>query len=103
MELYELSIKEISELIKKKEVSPVELTEQILNRIEKYDGDINSYVTVLSDYALQKAQKAEEDIASGKYLGPLQGVPIGLKDIFVMKDVRTTAGSKNSRKFQTPI
>jgi len=100
MELYELSIKEISELIKKKEVSPVELTEQILNRIEKYDGDINSYVTVLSDYALQKAQKAEEDIASGKYLGPLHGVPIGLKDIFVMKDVRTTAGSKILENFK---
>ncbi len=100
MELYELSIKEISELIKKKEVSPVELTKQILNRIERYDGDINSYVTVLSDYAIQKAKKAQDDIASGKYLGPLHGVPIGLKDIFVMKDVRTTAGSKILESFK---
>ena len=100
MELYELSIKEISELIKKKEVSPVELTEQILNRIERYDGDINSYVTVLSDYAIQKAKKAQDDIASGKYLGPLHGVPIGLKDIFVMKYVRTTAGSKILENFK---
>ena len=100
MELYELSIKEISELIKKKEVSPVELTKQILNRIERYDGDINSYVTVLSDYAIQKAKKAQDDIASGKYLGPLHGVPIGLKDIFVMKDVRTTAGSKILENFK---
>ena len=99
MELYELSIKEISELIKKKEVSPVELTKQILNRIERYDGDINSYVTVLADYAIQKAKKAQDDIASGKYLGPLHGVPIGLKDIFVMKDVRTTAGSKILESF----
>ncbi len=100
MELYEFSIKEISELIKKKEVSPVELTKQILNRIERYDGDINSYVTVLSDYAIQKAKKAQDDIASGKYLGPLHGVPIGLKDIFVMKDVRTTAGSKILENFK---
>lgn len=100
MELYELSIKEISELIKKKEVSPVELTKQILNRIERYDGDINSYVTVLSDYAIQKAKKAQDDIASGEYLGPLHGVPIGLKDIFVMKDVRTTAGSKILENFK---
>jgi aspartyl-tRNA(Asn)/glutamyl-tRNA(Gln) amidotransferase subunit A len=100
MELYELSIKEISELIKKKEVSPVELTKLILNRIERYDGDINSYVTVLADYAIQKAKKAEDDIASGKYLGPLHGVPIGLKDIFVMKDVRTTAGSKILENFK---
>ena len=66
MELYELSIKEISELIKKKEVSPVEITELVLNRIEKYDGDINSYCTVLSDDSSQKAKKAEDDIASGK-------------------------------------
>jgi len=100
MELYELSIKEISELIKKKEVSPVEITELVLNRIEKYDGDINSYVTVLSDYAIQKAKKAQDDIASGKYLGPLHGVPIGLKDIFVMKDIRTTAGSKILENFK---
>jgi len=100
MELYELGIKEISELIKKKEVSPVELTKQILSRIERYDGDINSYVTVLSDYAIQKAKKAQDDIASGNYLGPLHGVPIGLKDIFVMKDVRTTAGSKILENFK---
>ncbi len=100
MELYELTIEEVSELIKKKEVSPVELTKLILNRIERYDGDINSYVTVLADYAIQKAKKAEDDIASGKYLGPLHGVPIGLKDIFVMKDVRTTAGSKILENFK---
>ena len=100
MELYELTIEEISKLIKNKEVSPVELTEQILNRIERYDGDINSYVTVLSDYAIQKAKKAQDDIATGKYLGPLHGVPIGLKDIFVMKDVRTTAGSKILENFK---
>lgn len=100
MELYELTIEEVSELIKNKEVSPVELTEQILNRIEKYDGDINSYVTVLSDYAIQKAKKAQDDITSGNYLGSLHGIPIGLKDIFVMKDVRTTAGSKILENFK---
>jgi aspartyl-tRNA(Asn)/glutamyl-tRNA(Gln) amidotransferase subunit A len=100
MELYELGIEEVSELVKKKEVSPVELTELVLNRIEEYDGKINSYVTVLSDYAIKKAKKAEEEIASGKYLGPLHGIPIGLKDIFVMKDVRTTAGSKILQNFK---
>ncbi|NIP38890.1 MAG: Asp-tRNA(Asn)/Glu-tRNA(Gln) amidotransferase subunit GatA [Candidatus Dadabacteria bacterium] len=94
MELYELTIKEVSELIRKKEVSPVELTELILARIEQYDAKINSYVTVLSDYAMKRAKEAEEEIAAGKYKGPLHGVPIGLKDIFVMKDFPTTAGSK---------
>lgn len=100
MELYELSIKEVSELIQKKEVSPVELTKLILNRIEKYDGEINSYVTVLADYALQKAKESEKQIANGKHLGPLHGVPIGLKDIFVMQDVTTTAGSKILENFR---
>jgi len=82
MEIYELTIKEISQLIKKKEISPVEITGQILNRIERYDSEINSYVTVLSDYAIDKAKKAEEDIYAGNYLGPLHGIPFGLKDIF---------------------
>lgn len=100
MEIYELTIKEISQLIKKKEISPVEITGQILNRIERYDSEINSYVTVLSDYAIDKAKKAEEDIYAGNYLGPLHGIPFGLKDIFVMKDVRTTAGSKILESFK---
>lgn len=100
MELYELTIQDISQRIKKKEVSPVEITQLILDRIEKFDGEINSYVTVLSDYALQQAKKAEEDISTGKYIGPLHGVPIGLKDIFVMKDIRTTAGSKILENFR---
>ena len=94
MELHELTIQEVSELIKNHEASPVELTELILGRIEKYDSDINSYVTVLADFALERAKQAEKEIAEGNYMGPLHGVPIGLKDIFVMKDYPTTAGSR---------
>ncbi|NIS09620.1 MAG: Asp-tRNA(Asn)/Glu-tRNA(Gln) amidotransferase subunit GatA [Candidatus Dadabacteria bacterium] len=94
MELYELTIQEVSGLIKKKEVSPVELTEVILSRIEKYDTDINSYVTVLAEFAIKRAKEAEKEISAGNYLGPLHGVPVGLKDIFVMKNYPTTAGAR---------
>ncbi|HSE83263.1 MAG TPA: Asp-tRNA(Asn)/Glu-tRNA(Gln) amidotransferase subunit GatA [Thermodesulfobacteriota bacterium] len=102
MELPFLTIREVSELIKKKEVSPVELTKIILKRIEEVDGKLNSYITMLSDEALRSAKEAEELISSGTYHGLLHGVPISLKDIFVMKGVRTTCGSKILENFISP-
>lgn len=97
-----LTITEISRLIKNKEVSPVELTQAVLQRIAELDGRINSYITVLHDEALRSAEEAEKLISSGTYLGPLHAVPIGLKDIFVMKGVRTTCGSKILENFVSP-
>ncbi|HXG30456.1 MAG TPA: Asp-tRNA(Asn)/Glu-tRNA(Gln) amidotransferase subunit GatA [Thermodesulfobacteriota bacterium] len=102
MELPFLTIREVSELIRKGEISPVELTESVLRRIEEVDGRLNSYITVLSDHALRSAREAEKTISSGRYIGPLHGVPIGLKDIFVMKGVRTTCGSKILEDFIPP-
>lgn len=89
-----LSIPQLSGLIKNREVSPVEVTRAILSRIEEIDPKINAFITLLEDDALESARKAEKAIASGKYLGSLHGVPIALKDIFWLKGVRTTAGSK---------
>jgi len=102
MELPFLTIKEASELIKKKELSPVELTQSVLNRIKEMDELLNTYVTVLDDKALESAKKAEEEITSGNYLGPLHGIPLGLKDIFVTKDINTTCGSKMLENFVPP-
>lgn len=102
MELPFLSIKEASVLIKKKEISPVELTQSVLNRIDDKDKKLNTYVTVLEDKALKSAKKAEEEISSGNYLGPLHGIPLGLKDIFVTKGIRTTCGSKMLENFIPP-
>lgn len=102
MELPFLTIKEASDLIKKKELSPVELTQSILDRINKIDDNLNTYVTVLAEKALESAKKAQEDIASGNYLGPLHGIPLGLKDIFVTKDITTTCGSKMLENFIPP-
>ena len=96
------TIKESAALIKEREVSPVELAELFLERISAEDGKINSYITVWEEAALGTARKAEKEISEGNYLGPLHGVPIALKDIFVTKDSRTTCGSKMLRDFVAP-
>ena len=96
------TIKEAAALIKKRETSPVELAELFLERISAEDAKINSYITVWEETALEAARKAEKQISEGNYLGPLHGVPIALKDIFVTKDSRTTCGSKMLRDFVAP-
>ena len=96
------TIKETATLIEKREVSPVELAELFLERISAEDEKINSYITVWEKAAVEAARKAEKQISEGNYLGPLHGVPIALKDIFVTKDSRTTCGSKMLRDFVAP-
>ena len=102
MELPFLSIGQASRLIKKKEISPLELTESVLDRITKLDGELNSYITVMGEKALESARRAGEEISSGSYRGPLHGIPLGLKDIFVMKGVPATCGSKMLENFFPP-
>jgi aspartyl-tRNA(Asn)/glutamyl-tRNA(Gln) amidotransferase subunit A len=93
-ELCFLTIGEASALIKDKKLSPVELTQAYLDRMGAIDGKVKSYVTPLPESALQEARVAEADIQKGNYRGPLHGVPIGLKDLYDTKGVRTTGQSK---------
>lgn len=102
MNIKDITIKEASDLIRDKKISPVELTKAFLERIETVDKELNTYITVLSEHALNTAESAEKEIMKGNYLGPLHGVPIGLKDIFVMKDVAATCGSKMLENFISP-
>ncbi|MEQ9619517.1 MAG: Asp-tRNA(Asn)/Glu-tRNA(Gln) amidotransferase subunit GatA [Deltaproteobacteria bacterium] len=102
MELPFLTISEASRLIESKEISPVELTGSILERIGAVDQKLNSYITVLADKALESAKAAEKEISSGSYRGPLHGIPLGLKDIFVMKGAPSTCGSKMLENFFSP-
>ena len=88
-----LSATELSALIKSREVSPVEATEAYLDRIEDVDGKLNSYSTVCRDEALAEARRAQEEIDSGSYRGPMHGVPVAVKDQFNTKGIRTTGGS----------
>ena len=84
---------ELRELIRSKEVSPVEITELYLNRIDKLDSKLNSYLTVTREEALRSAKAAEEAVTRGESLGPLHGVPISIKDLEMTKGTRTTSGS----------
>lgn len=85
------SIAELSELIRQKQVSPVELVQACLDRIERLNPKLNAFITVLSAQALEDAKQAESEIANGNWRGPLHGIPIGVKDMFDTEGIRTTA------------
>jgi len=89
-----LTIAEAGALIGKRELSPVELTESRLARIERLDGKLHSFIRVLREPALAAARAAEAEIMAGNYRGPLHGIPIGLKDIYETEGVPTTGHSK---------
>ena len=89
-----LTITDLGRAIHSHEVSPTEVTRAMLERIERVDPRINSYITVTSDLALQQAKQAEQDLASGKVAGPLHGVPIALKDLYATKGIHTTGHSQ---------
>src|SRR6185503_19229282 len=89
-----LTIAESARLIAAKELSPVELLDSRLQRIERLDGRLNSFIRVLADEARATARTAEAEIAAGRYRGPLHGIPIGLKDIYETAGVPTTGHSK---------
>jgi aspartyl-tRNA(Asn)/glutamyl-tRNA(Gln) amidotransferase subunit A len=89
-----LTIAEAGALIGKRELSPVELTESRLSRIERLDGKLHSFIRVLREPAVAAARVAEAEIMAGKRRGPLHGIPIGLKDIYETKGVPTTGHSK---------
>ncbi|MEN1969450.1 amidase [Lentibacillus sp. N15] len=93
-ELAFLTATELAPLIKAKELSPVELTHYLLSRLDAIDPIIHSYITPLYEFALQQAREAEMNIMHGHYKGPLHGIPVGIKDNFYTKDLRTTDGSK---------
>ena len=89
-----LSATELSRLIERKEVSPVEATEAYLERIDDLDFKFNAYLTVCRKEALQAAREAEQAIAQGNYLGPMHGIPVAVNDQLWSKGIRSTGGSR---------
>ena len=87
------STTELRALIAAGEVSPVEVTELYLSRIDRLDSRLNSYLTVTADEAIDSARRAEAAVARGDALGPLHGVPISIKDLELTRGIRTTGGS----------
>lgn len=94
-----LTISRIAPMIRKRKISPVELTEFFLNRIERLQPKLNAFVTITKDLARKQARQAEKEIMKGNYRGLLHGIPITLKDLFYTAGVRTTGGSKILRNF----
>ena len=94
MELTALTLSEAAHLIAQHQVSPLELTRAHLARIDQLDPQVNSFITITADSALRSAQGAEDELQSGRVLGPLHGIPLALKDLYETRGVRTTAGSK---------
>jgi aspartyl-tRNA(Asn)/glutamyl-tRNA(Gln) amidotransferase subunit A len=92
--LTSLSVLQAADLVARREVSPVELTEACLRQVERWEPRINAFITVTAEEALAAARAHEQLIAAGYYLGPFHGVPIGLKDNLYTRGVRSTAGSK---------
>ena len=89
-----LTTSELSELIRTREVSPVEATSAYLERIDSLNFKFNSYLTICRNEAMAVAGEAERAIAAGDYLGPMHGIPVAVKDQFWTKGIRTTAGSR---------
>jgi aspartyl-tRNA(Asn)/glutamyl-tRNA(Gln) amidotransferase subunit A len=88
-----LTIGEASHLLRNKKVSPVQLTQLCLGRIERLNPKLNAFITVTAEPALAQAHAAETEIQKGHWRGPLHGVPVALKDLFDTAGVRTTAAS----------
>lgn len=87
-------ISKISSMLKEREISCTELTEQYLSEIDKTNGELNAYVTVTPEAALETAKRVDEKIAKGEQLAPLEGIPMTLKDNISTKEIETTCCSK---------
>src|SRR5499427_81755 len=93
-ELGFLTIAEAARRIERKELSPVELTTALIRRAEALDPQINAYLLLTAERALDQGKRAEREIIAGAYRGPMHGIPFGLKDIYATAGIRTTGHSR---------
>ncbi|MET9870518.1 amidase [Streptomyces sp. NPDC006129] len=94
MQPYELTLVAAADAIGARRLSPVELTDSVLERIEQVEPRLRAYVTVDAEGARRAARQAENDIAAGRHRGPLHGIPMGLKDLIDVAGTATSAGSR---------
>lgn len=102
MDLATLSIKEAHGGLSKKKFSSVELTSSVFSQIKKKEKDIDAYLTLTEELALEKAKAVDELLSANQVLSPLAGIPVAIKDVIVTKGIRTTAGSKILEDFIPP-
>ena len=88
------SLASAAKAIRSKTVSPVELTQACLDRVDRHDSELHAFITVTAERALADARTAEQEIMAGSWRGPLHGIPIGLKDVIETEGIVTTAHSQ---------
>jgi aspartyl-tRNA(Asn)/glutamyl-tRNA(Gln) amidotransferase subunit A len=98
-EICHLSASQLSELVRRREVSPVEIVKAHLAWIDSLEPRLNSFITLLPEQALIQARDAEREIGAGRTRGPLHGIPFGLKDLFYVNGIRSTAGTRIFENF----
>jgi amidase len=99
MDLHYLTLLELADLLRRREVTSVEVTRALLERIDRLDDQLASYARTTPEQALSAAKAADAEMAAGLYRGPLHGVPLGIKDLFWMKGVPAAAGTMIHRDF----
>ena len=99
--MHNKTITELSQDLAKKKFSSLELTEHFIKRIKKFDSKLNSFITLTEEYAVNQAKKIDAEIAKNNFR-PLSGIPLAQKDIFCMKNIKTTCGSKMLENFISP-
>src|SRR6201996_1092691 len=102
IELESLSLTAARDMVRRGEISAVSLAEQHFARIAAADGEIHSYLTLTKERALEQAAHVDDAAKSGEPLGPLAGVPVGIKDVLVTRGVETTAGSRILKGYHPP-
>ena len=100
--VHEWTLLDAAKAVRDRKISSRELTRALLSRIERLNPKINAYLTVLPETAMREAAARDEELARGELRGPLHGVPVGLKDIFCTKGIRTTCGSRILHNFDPP-
>jgi aspartyl-tRNA(Asn)/glutamyl-tRNA(Gln) amidotransferase subunit A len=102
MELHSLTIKNASEKLVNKEITSVELTKGVFGRIKQLDSKIGAYITLCEEKALEMAKASDKRRSLGKELSEIDGIPFAIKDLFLTKDIRTTAASRILDDFIPP-
>lgn len=102
MKLYEKTIHELSSMLKNKEVSSVEITKSVLERIDSVEDKVGGYISVCAESALVEAESADKKIAAGEFTSDILGIPAAVKDNICTKDISTTCASKMLENFVPP-
>ncbi|MDP6493955.1 MAG: amidase [Dehalococcoidia bacterium] len=97
--LTQLTVSQLGQHIQRRDISPVEVAEAYICRIDALEPQLNAFITRLDEHALREAREAQKEILGGNYRGPFHGIPVGLKDLFWTKDIRTTSGSLIDSEF----